>query len=49
MEDHETEVKKAADKLKEIHGEVKYDNRQLLWHVKAWRARVRNYTEIVED
>ena len=32
MEDHETEVKKAADKLKEIHGEEKYDSRQLmLW------------------
>lgn len=32
MEDHETEVKKAADKLKKIHGEDKYDSRQLtLW------------------
>ena len=32
MEDHETEVKKAADKLKEMHGEQKYNNRQLmLW------------------
>ena len=32
MEDHETEVKKAADRLKEIHGEEKYDGRQLmLW------------------
>lgn len=30
IEDHETEVKKAADKLKEIHGEEKYDSRQLM-------------------
>ena len=32
IEDHETEVKIAVDKLKEIHGEEKYDSRQLmLW------------------
>ena len=26
VEDYKTEVKKAADKLKEIHGEEKYDS-----------------------
>ncbi len=32
VEDHETDVKKAADKLKEKHGEENYDKRQLtLW------------------
>jgi hypothetical protein len=32
MEDHETEVKQVADKLKGIHGEEKYDSRQsMLW------------------
>ena len=32
VEDHETEVKKAAEKLLEIHGKDKYDNRRLtLW------------------
>lgn len=30
LEDHEREVKKAAEKLKDMHGEVKYDSRQLL-------------------
>ena len=31
-DDHESEVKKGAENLKELHGEDKYDSRQLmLW------------------
>ena len=46
VEDHETEVKKAADKLKEMHGEEKYDSRQLmLWGRMIVNKQWKSYDE----
>ena len=45
-DDRESEVKKAAEKLKELHGEDKYDSRQLmLWGRMIVNGQCKSYDE----